>query len=202
MHSDATRRARATSPRLTFQRAAGGKTIWLGSAPGSLAMSDGNLEFTSLFRAEYEQVVRTVYLIVHDRDRANDITQDAFMELLTRWNRIARYERPDAWVRRVAIRMAVRLLYRERRRAQLEREINPATSSQPADLDVMRAIQRLPATQRSAIVLFYFEDRPVAEVAYILALSPGAAKSTLHRARKRLAEVLGEEEPTGADDVS
>jgi RNA polymerase sigma-70 factor, ECF subfamily len=158
-------------------------------------MSDRDAEFAWLFRTEYEAVVRTVYLILHDRERARDITQDAFMELLTRWNRISRYERPEAWVRRVAIRMAVRLLNRERRRASLEREIDPATLPQPVDIDLMRAIRQLPAVQGAAVVLFYFEDRPVAEVADILEVSAGAARVTLHRARRRLAELLGEEEP-------
>jgi RNA polymerase sigma factor (sigma-70 family) len=158
-------------------------------------MSDGDTEFAWLFRTEYEAVVRTVYLILHDRERARDITQDAFMELLTRWKKVSRYERPDAWVRRVAIRMAVRFLNRERRRPWVERDLDAATLPQPVDIDLLRAIRQLPAVQRAAVVLFYFEDRPVAEVADILEVSAGAAKVTLHRARRRLAELLGEEEP-------
>ena len=162
-----------------------------------LAVSEPDAEFAWLFRTEYEAVVRTVYLILHDRERARDITQDAFIELLTRWKKISRYERPDAWVRRVAIRMAVRHLNRERRRPWVERELDPSTLPRPADIDLMRAIRQLPIVQRAAVVLFYFEDRPVAEVANILDLTAGAAKVALHRARKRLAELLGEEEPAG-----
>ena len=163
---------------------------------GGLAMSDPDVEFAWLFRTEYEAVVRTVYLILHDRERARDITQDAFTELLTRWKKISRYERPDAWVRRVAIRMAIRFLNRERRRPWLERELDPSSLPQPADIDLVRAIRQLPATQRAAVVLFYFEDRPVAEIADILGIQPGAAKVTLHRARKHLAAILGEREPS------
>jgi RNA polymerase sigma-70 factor, ECF subfamily len=159
-------------------------------------MSDADVEFAWLFRTEYEAVVRTVYLILHDRDRARDITQDAFVELLTRWTKISRYERPDAWVRRVAIRMAIRFLNRERRRPWLERELDPPTFPQPADVDLLKAIGRLAPAQRAAIVLFYFEDRPVAEVADILGLTPGAAKVTLHRARKQLVATLGERDPS------
>jgi RNA polymerase sigma-70 factor (ECF subfamily) len=46
--------------------------------------------------------------------------------------------------------------------------------------------------QRAAIVLFYFEDRPVSEIAEILDCAPSTAKVHLHRARKTLAERLGE----------
>jgi RNA polymerase sigma-70 factor (ECF subfamily) len=162
-------------------------------------MSDADVEFAWLFRTEYEPVVRTVYLILHDRDRARDVAQDAFTELLTRWSRISRYDRPDAWVRRVAIRMAMRQLHRERRRPWVERELDPSTLPRPADVDLIRSIRRLPPVQRAAVVLFYFEDRPIAEVAHILDLSPGAARVTLHRARRRLAELLGE--PAPAEEV-
>jgi RNA polymerase sigma factor (sigma-70 family) len=163
-------------------------------------MSERDVEFAWLFQTEYEAVVRTVYLILHDRERARDITQDAFIELLTRWKKISRYERPDAWVRRVAIRMAIRFLNRERRRPWVERELDPATLPQPVDIDVLRAIGRLPPAQRVAVVLFYFEDRPIAEVADILGVAPGAAKLTLHRARRRLATLL--DEPVPAEEAS
>lgn len=162
---------------------------------GDGTMSDRDVEFVWLFRTEYETVVRTVYLILHDRERARDITQDAFTELLTRWKKISRYDRPDAWVRRVAIRMAIRFLNRERRRPWLERELDPATLPLPVDIDLLHAIEQLPPLQRAAIVLFYFEDRPSAEVADILGMAPGAAKVALHRARKHLAAALGEREP-------
>lgn len=165
-------------------------------------MSEPDVEFAWLFRTEYEAVVRTVYLILHDRERARDITQDAFTELLTRWKRISRYERPDAWVRRVAIRMAIRFLNRERRRPRVERELDPSSLPQPADVDLLEAIRQLPPTQRGAVVLFYFEDRPVAEVADILGVTAAAAKVTLYRARKHLAAALGEEPAEESTDVS
>src|SRR5262245_16552145 len=163
---------------------------------GDRAMSDQDVEFAWLFRTEYEAVVRTVYLILHDPERSRDITQDAFTELLARWKRISRYERPDAWVRRVAIRMAIRFLNRERRRPRLERELEPGMLPKPADIDLLKAIERLTPIQRGAIVLFYFEDRPVAEVADILGMSPGATKVALHRARKHLAATLVERDLT------
>jgi RNA polymerase sigma-70 factor (ECF subfamily) len=166
-------------------------------------MSDADLEFAWLFRTEFESVVRTVYLILHDRDRARDVTQDAFTELLVRWSKISRYERPEAWIRRVAIRMAVRQLDRERRRPWVERELDASRLPQPADVDLLGAIRRLPAVQRACVVLFYFEDRPLAEVAHILGLAPGTARVTLHRARRRLGELLGEPVPAEeAGDVS
>lgn len=156
-------------------------------------MLDADDEFTWFFRNEFPAVVKTTFLILNDRERAQEVAQDAFIELLSRWKKVSRYERPDAWVRRVAIRMAVRALRRERRRLQLERDVIPPPSHGPIDIDLIRAVRALPAAQRAAVVLYYFEDRPVSEIASILRCSEVTAKVHLHRARKRLAERLGEE---------
>jgi RNA polymerase sigma-70 factor (ECF subfamily) len=63
----------------------------------------------------------------------------------------------------------------------------------PSDLDLIRALKQLPTQQRAAVVLYYFEDRPTAEIAHILGCSESTATVHLHKARKRLAELLGEE---------
>ncbi len=157
------------------------------TALGSAAESEGR------FRAEFPAVMRTVYLISHDGHRAQDITQDAFVQLLRHWDKVSRYERPGAWVRRVAIRLTMRAVRRDRLRSGLERDALPAELPGPVDIDVLRAIRALPRMQRAAVVLFYFEDRPVAEVADIMNCSNATARVHLHRARARLAELLGEE---------
>ena len=160
-----------------------------------IVVSEGDAEFTAFFRSEYPALVRTLFLVVHDRELARDIAQDAFVQLFARWRRISRYERPEAWVRRVGIRMAVRASKRERRRPHLERELDFATFPKPVDLDVIRAIRQLPSSQRAAVALFYLEDRSVSDVAAILSCSEVTAKVHLHRARTRLAELLGERRP-------
>ena len=63
-------------------------------------------EYAAFYRAEFPHVVRTSYLIVHDRQRAEEIAQEAFIQLLIHWGKVSRYEQPGAWVRRVAIRIA------------------------------------------------------------------------------------------------
>ena len=154
---------------------------------------DPETEFDWLFRTEYQPILRTVLLIVRDLGRAEEITQEAFVQLLGRWERISRYDRPGAWVRRVAIRLAVRTIRRERLRPRLERAAPmPAQASVP-DPDVDNAIRQLSPIQRACVVLYYLEDRPLAEVCDITDMSESAAKVALHRARKRLAELIGEE---------
>jgi RNA polymerase sigma factor (sigma-70 family) len=169
------------------------------NAPQVVAMTD-TTEYTRCFRQEFPRVLRTVLLIVADHGRAEEVTQDAFVMLLQHWDRVSQYERPEAWVRQVAVRMAGRLARREYRRHLLERHFRPELSSPPPEFagnEVYRAVHGLPPRQRTAVVLFYFEDRPVAEIAEILRCSPATARVHLHKARQRLAVVLREE----LDDV-
>ena len=62
-------------------------------------MNEADLEYAWFFRAEFPGVLRTVFLILHDRGRSEDVTQEAFIQLLTHWRKVSRYERPEAWVR-------------------------------------------------------------------------------------------------------
>jgi DNA-directed RNA polymerase specialized sigma24 family protein len=169
---------------------------------GRRPVRERDADFTWFFHAEYPQVVRTVHLILRDPGRAEDVAQEAFLTLYSRWPRISRYERPDLWVRRIAIRLASRTARREGSRPQRERgAAAPAPGPTPVDPDLMRAIRMLPPAQRAAVVLFYFEDRPAGEIAGILGCAESTARVHLVHARARLAELLHEygEEPT---DVS
>jgi RNA polymerase sigma factor (sigma-70 family) len=150
-------------------------------------------EYAAFYLAEFPLVVRTSYLVVHDRYRAEEVAQEAFIQLLTHWSKVSRYEQPGAWVRRVAIRLATRSARRERLRPSLERESDPPDSATARDVDLLNAIKQLPTRQRAAVALFYFEDRPLSEVADILGCSNAAAKVHVFNARKRLAALLREE---------
>ena len=154
---------------------------------------DEDTGYSRFFRDQYPRVVRTIHLIVHDQARAEDIAQDAFLGLLKDWPRISGYERPEAWVRRIAIRMAVRGLRRDRSFSALRMHLLPRPAAEPRDLDVADAVRLLPRAQRAAVALFYYEDRPVAEIAFILGCTESTARVHLHHARQRLAKLLGEE---------
>ncbi len=156
-------------------------------------------EFCELFTAAYAQVVRTVWFIVHDQGMAEEIAQDAFTELYRHWSRLQAYDRPELWVRRVAIRRAQRLASRRARRVQLERAAVDQSlrladdGVRLPDPDLIAAIRTLPPKQRAVVVLFYLEDRPMDEVADLVGCSTSTGFVHLHQARKRLAAALGEE---------
>jgi RNA polymerase sigma-70 factor (ECF subfamily) len=154
--------------------------------------------FAWFFTAEYPNVVRLLTVVVHDRSAAEDLAQDAFVRLHHHWEKVSRYDNPEAWVRRVALNRAFSWRRREARRRDLERaaELRPGVAAGPdADReDVVRAVRSLPPRDRALVALYHLEDRPLAEVAEVLDLRPGAAKVALHRARRRLAELLSDRE--------
>jgi RNA polymerase sigma-70 factor (sigma-E family) len=146
-------------------------------------------EFEEIFEAEFSAVVRSVFVVCQDLGRAEDLAQEAFLELLRHWGRVARYDRPGAWVRRVAIRKAVQATRRESRRSWFERRANTGTdapSPVTADDELWRAVRSLPAQQRAVIALFYYEDMSVEDVSGVLGCSVSTVKVHLHRAREAL----------------
>lgn len=153
--------------------------------------------FAWFFAAEFPRVVRSLLHLVR-REDAEDVAQEAFARLHQHWAKVSRYEKPDAWVRRVALNQAISLATREGKRRARERRAFPTqatvtTAPELPDTRITAALRMLPARQRALLVLFYYEDRPLAETADILNLSPGAAKVALHRSRRALARILDEE---------
>lgn len=157
--------------------------------------------FTWFFTSEYPQVVRLLTVVVHDSAAAEDVAQEAFVRLHRHWEKVSRYESPEAWVRRVALNRAFSHLRRDRARRQLERVatdgdvVSPdLTRTVASHADVVRAVRSLPRRDAALVALYHLEDRPLSEVAEVLGMSVGSAKVALHRARRRLAELLGEVE--------
>ncbi len=156
--------------------------------------AEASAEYDWWFRAAYPSIARTVFLIVHDRGRAEEIAQEAFLQLYRRWSTVQGYERPDAWVRRVAVQLAVKHVKRERMRTGRERlALAEDVEEHLPDPDVVRAVRTLSPMQRAAVVLYYWADEPVFDIARALGVSESTIKQHLHRARQRLAVVLGEE---------
>lgn len=159
-------------------------------------------DYERVFRAEHDAIVRTAYLVTGDRETAREVAQDAFAELHRHWRKVRGYDKPGAWLRRVAIRRAVRVRRTRTRwgEAPLPDDL-PAPVTPGLDAELLASLRRLSPAQRAAVVLHYFEDRPVSEVADLLGCKPATASVHLHRARVRLAELLGEREEEVDADV-
>lgn len=163
---------------------------------GELTLLD-EVTIRAFLDTEYPRLVAGIALIAGSRPAAEDAVQEA---LARAWERSERGEQIDslsAWATRVAVNLSRSALRRLRaeRRAKERLAGDPALNgSGPsgAAVDVARALAALPRRQREATVLRYYLEMDVAEVASALGVSGGTAKTTLHRARKKLAIALGE----------
>jgi RNA polymerase sigma factor (sigma-70 family) len=151
---------------------------------------DVDPEFERLFRRELEPLVRTAYGIVGDWEVAKELAADGFVALLRHWPKVATYDSPGSWLRRVVIRDAARARRRNHRHIPVSSATEPGATE---GLAVRAAVLRLPVRQRAVVVLHYLDDLPVSEVAAVLGCSEGTVKTHLHRARRSLAAALGEE---------
>src|SRR4051812_41693229 len=169
---------------------------------GASLRQDSDIDFRQIYTLTYPRLVRTLWFVVHDHELAQEIAQDAFIELHRQWRKVRSYDRPDLWVRRVALRKAQREAARTRRRRQVERSLRPVDSVASIELpdpELRAALLQLPPMQRAVVALFYLEDRPMEEVADLLGCQPSTGFVHLHRARHRLAELLSETVPEEVD---
>ena len=140
---------------------------------------------------------RFAYLLCGDWHRAEDAVQNALTKLYLRWGRLRDGRTVDAYVRRVLINSVIdeRRLARFRREALSARLPEPPGGPDPADrvdqrLAVFDALARVPPRQRAVLVLRYWEDQSIEQVAELLGCSPGTVKSQAARGLQTLRELL------------
>lgn len=164
-------------------------------------------DFAAFYEASYGRVISVVAAIVGDRGQAEDITQEAFSRALIRWRRLARYDVPEAWVRRVAIRLTIDAARRRRRAALLPSLLaagmrgaaagrhDPDDPLEATALTV--ALLRLPLQERQVLVLYYLADLPMADIARDCGISVSTVRNRLGAARHQLHHELLECDESG-----
>lgn len=154
-----------------------------------------------LFEAYYKKTFAVAYNILRNRENAEDITQDAFIKAFQNIHQLQDQTKFGAWLAVIASNLARNFLKREKRIDYTDEEIIIENSSEAnyteeiamrsLEIDrVQQAIKALPPDHYQVVVLQYYYDLRVEEIASMLKLSPGTVKSRLHRARQRLAKNL------------
>ena len=155
--------------------------------------------FEDFYVEEYSAVVGLAYALSGSRSGAEDLAQEAFLAANRNWDRIAGYEQPGAWVRRVVANRSVSTFRRRKAEAKAlalvalghRMELPDLGSSDP---EFWHAVRSLPRRQSQVVTLFYLEDLPIADVADILDMSPGTVKRHLHNGRLALGRRLAIQE--------
>jgi RNA polymerase sigma-70 factor (ECF subfamily) len=162
--------------------------------------------------------LRTATAMLGNREHAGDVAQDTAVEVLRGAQRVRNPDTLDAWIHRIAVRQTMRLIRRNRSRAQREVPIQdvpdalePAGWELPHDAAERRelaealrgAIDLLPERQRIALVLRYVHDLSHEQIAEAMGVRPGTAGALISRGRAALRttqalEQFAEDERGGA----
>jgi RNA polymerase sigma-70 factor (sigma-E family) len=142
--------------------------------------------FATFVAARYPALARSAYLLLGDRDHAEDLVQTALIKTLRAWPRLAATEAAEAYTRTTMVRLAGRWS-RRHWRGEIPSDIHDSVEAGPAadpalDLDVRAALAALPWSQRAVLVLRYFDDLSEQDTAAVLRCRPGTVKSRASRA--------------------
>ncbi|WP_433060884.1 SigE family RNA polymerase sigma factor [Dactylosporangium sp. CS-033363] len=163
-------------------------------------MSEYDDDFVEYARIAAPRLRRTAYLLCHDWHLAQDFTQSALAKLFVHWPRIQRRESPDAYARKVLLRV-----FLDHQRRSSSREIVTDRVAERAAPDgrpelrvtLLEALRRIAPRDRAILVLRYWEDQSIDTVADLLGVSAATVKTQSTRGLNRLRDLLGADELIG-----
>lgn len=156
-------------------------------------------EFSDFVREHAASLLRTAYILTSgNRHAAEDLAQEALLKTGRQWTRVRQTEQPVAYSRRILINLH---LDETRRRgpwrlvalsggltqdrgtlSRPEQDPDPLGNAVSAREDLREALRGLPARQRAAVVLRYYEGRDVAEIAELMGIGESSVRSAISRA--------------------
>lgn len=146
--------------------------------------------FESLYAKYYDKVYSIACGVLGDQDEASDAVQEIFTLVYRHLGRFDRRSRFSTWLFRVAVNRSIQEARRHRHRWR-NVELHEASATEvPEETDtsdprVQATLQRLAPADRALLVLFYWEELSLQEIADSLGCNVNAAKTRLYRARER-----------------
>lgn len=162
---------------------------------------DGSRDAFGLLVVRYSRSVRALCLArLGRREDLDDLVQEAFLRAYRGLSRLDDPNRFGAFLHRIAHNICVDCVRRAGNDPVATDDVDlavPAEAEAVADIreerlrSLRQRVGRLPLALREAVLLFYFEQRPMAEIGAMLGITEGAVNQRLHRARQHLKQSLG-----------
>ena len=153
------------------------------------------LTFEAFFAEERDRLLRALYLLTGNAQEAEEIMQEAFLEVWERWDRVSAMDSPKGYLFRTAMnrhRSRVRRASRAARRAVGIADGGDEFARADERDAVARALTRLPSRQRAAIILTELLGYEAKAAATMLGVRDGTVRSLASRARAGLRKELEE----------
>ncbi|MCH5316724.1 MAG: sigma-70 family RNA polymerase sigma factor [Eubacterium sp.] len=152
-------------------------------------------EFINCIKRNSQRLFLIILSFTQNHSDAEDILQHVFLKL---W----KYDKPftdnahiDKWPTAVRVNESKNYIKSpfKRKSVSLEEAPETYTFKEDTSYDLYKAVASLPKKERVVIHLFYYEDMTVKDISALLKIKESAVKTRLHRARKDLKEILGDE---------
>ena len=168
---------------------------------------NGKTEQYEYFLDRYgQQVFVLVDRIVSCQEDAEELTQDVFLKAFQQLSSFKAESSFSTWIYRIATNIAISAVRKKRNDVlrlddsvfanlsdtQVDAALEDESEEQMERLQ--QAMNQLEADERALITLYYLEEKPLAEVAFILEMTEGNAKVKLHRIRKKLYVLIKNQE--------
>ncbi len=170
-----------------------------------------------IFEMHYERVYHAAYFVLQDKHLAQDVTQETFLKAFQKMDTLQNGNKLGAWLATIATRTAIDFLRKIKRRNDILIEdvykdeehfdeemtsIEDKVEYQFVEKIIQKNIRILePPGYREVLILKYEYELQDKEIADALGISVNAAKSRLHRARKKLKDMLGDQLEERSGDV-
>jgi RNA polymerase sigma-70 factor (ECF subfamily) len=151
------------------------------------AVADGSQQLEALYRQDGDRLWRALFAFAGDPEVASDAVAEAFAQALRRGGAV---NNPQAWVWKASFRIAAGELKKRGSTTSLMPDLGYV--DQEVDTELLDSLAKLPDRQRAAVVLFYYADASVREVARRTGTSQLAVRANLSRGRKRLKQLLSD----------
>ncbi len=156
-------------------------------------------QIETLVKTHQRELLRLCYLYLHDVQLAEDAVQETFLKAVKAWHAFRGEASEKTWLTRIAVRTCcdMRRTFWFRR---VDRYVTPemlpeiAADAEEDDPALTLAVMNLPRRLKEAVILYYYQDLSVGEIAQLLGVSQSGVSNRLARARAKLKEYLEEEE--------
>lgn len=163
--------------------------------------------FDSLYKSCYRKTVRTASLICANSENLEDIVQETFYECFRDIPKLRKPEMFQAWFNRILVRKCQKHIRKRVYMDSLDEEnaqeikdrmdVQEMVETSQTNKQLMEAIERLDAPFRTTIILYYFNELSIREIAGAMHCMQGTVKSRLYYAKKKLEREIGREQEPG-----
>lgn len=149
--------------------------------------------FEELLILHTEQLYRTAYLYVGNREDALDVVQETSYKAYVGLKKLKGVEYFSTWLIRILIRTSYECIRKKKKISFVEEENVQVLNEADRNLsnsELLKVVQQLRKKYRDVILLHYFQELTVKEVSQVLVIPEGTVKTYLFRGRKQLKKIL------------